>query len=345
VSTAQANAAASKAMQFRCDRKKFFGVVQVDGEALMASRSADGAFWEARKHEMDQGLDAMGEEISYQLFQNGYGNRGRISAISTGVITLTNPGDVKYFRINMKLSADTGATAAGTRRAGTGYVISMNEDAGTITVSATLGGAAGDPTAWANNDYLFRNGFEGTTYNIEGLASIIPLTAPAAAESFRSNDRSVDTRRLAGVRLDDTSTSIEECAGNVAMRIKEVGKNATSLYLSPKNLWDMLKRQTSKVVLDAGGEATFGFGSAKIQTPAGILTAYADPLCPDNRGYVLTDSTWYLKSGLSAPHVISDDGNVDLRQASDDGIEVRMRFMGNLICTEPGANGVFSIAV
>jgi hypothetical protein len=61
-------------------------------------------------------------------------------------------------------------------------------------------------------------------------------------------------------------------------------------------------------------------------------------------GYVLTKSTWYLKSLKAMPHIIMDDGIRSLRQTSDDGVEIRCRSMGDLICTEPGANAVFAVA-
>jgi len=43
-------------------------------------------------------------------------------------------------------------------------------------------------------------------------------------------------------------------------------------------------------------------------------------------------------------HVIRDDkGGPALRVYNADAIEIRMRHMGNLCCTLPGANAVFNI--
>lgn len=336
-SSAQTAAAASKAVQMRADRIKYFGVVTVDGEAMAASKG-DGAFWSALQRETDMVLDGMGEEYEFQLFRDGTGVRGRRSSASTNIITLSSAADAKNFRIGMTVSASANADGS-SLRTGTTTIASIDEDAGTVTLTS-----AAAITSFADNDYLYRSGFEGTTKNITGLAAHIPLTAPSASENFRGVDRSVDTRRLAGVRINDTSTTIEENIGNVAMKIMEVGKKADAVFLSPGNLWQVLKRRQSQVVYNgAGGEAKFGFGEAVVETPAGTVRCYASPLCPDNRGYVMTMGTWYVKSLLGIPHIINDDGNAHLRQTSDDGIEVRVRSMSNLICTEPGANGVFSI--
>jgi hypothetical protein len=336
--TAQTNAASSKAVQLGAQRVPLYGVVTIGGEELAAADTRNGSFWDARKRETDMMLDALGEEAEFQLFRDGTGVRGRRASASTNVITLTSAADAKNFRIGMTVAASDQADGS-SPRTGTTTVAAVDEDAGTITLTS-----AAAISAFADNDYLYRAGSLGSTLNMQGLAAHLPLTAPGGSDSFRGINRSVDVRRLAGVRVNDTSTSIEENVGNAAVKIMEVGKKADAVFMSPSNLWNILKRRQSQVVYQgAGGKAGFGFGEAFIETPAGVIAAYSSPLCPENRAYVLTMKTWYLKTLREFPHIINDDGNAALRMTSDDGIEVRARGWGNLVCTEPGANAVVAV--
>jgi hypothetical protein len=55
---------------------------------------------------------------------------------------------------------------------------------------------------------------------------------------------------------------------------------------------------------------------------------------------VLNMGTLYIKHLFGLPHMIDDDGKVNLRMADEDSIEARARAWSNLICTDPAANGV-----
>jgi len=53
---------------------------------------------------------------------------------------------------------------------------------------------------------------------------------------------------------------------------------------------------------------------------------------------------WHWKHLKPWIHVIRDDKNAPaMRVADADQIEIRIRSMGNLVCSMPAANGVFSI--
>lgn len=333
---AQTGAAESRGVQPGAGRRAKFGVITMNGEALAASSNDKGAFLRLVTMETDGVLEEMGDSFAFDLYQDGDGRRGRRSSISSNTVTLTVVDDARNFKVGMTVIADDTITGASPRTGNT-TVTAVDEDAGTITLNN-----AASITSFANNDYLFRLGDPATC--MEGLSSHFPLTAPASGESWRGIDRSVDPRRLSGVRVDDTATSIEENAGLVAVRISQVGKKADSLWLNPIRFWEVCRRLNAKVEYDMGGsKADYGFEYFMIHSPAGALRAYADPDCPTNRGYVLNRSTLFLKHLWGLPHIIDDDGRPSLREASLDGIEARARGWVNLICTEPGSNGVFSI--
>lgn len=332
---AQTAASASTGKQLQATAKIKYGVITIDGVSMLKAASP-GALMDLVTQETDGILEEMGDDLAFDLYREGYGQRGRRSSISTNVVTLTVADHARNFKEGMTVVADD--TAAGTSlRTGSTTVAAVDEDAGTVTLTS-----AAAITSFADNDYLFRLGDPGTC--MEGLDSHFPLTAPASGDSFRGIDRSADPRRYAGVRVNDTATSIEENAGLCAVKIGQVGQQARVLMLNPLKFWEVCRRTGARVTYDGGGaKASIGFEGFDIHTGAGTLRAVADPDCPTNRGYVLNLETLYLKHLKGLPHIIRDDTMKAVRQASADALEARARAITNLICTRPGANGVFAI--
>jgi hypothetical protein len=48
---------------------------------------------------------------------------------------------------------------------------------------------------------------------------------------------------------------------------------------------------------------------------------------------------------LDLPHIVMDDGVRALRRTGLDQIEIRARYYAQLVCYEPGHNGVFSCSL
>lgn len=334
--TTQGDAASSKGLQLNVSRKAKYGVITLDSEALYAAKGQAGAFLDLVSQETEGVLEEMGDSLAFDLYRDGNGIRGRRSSISSAVITLTVADDARNFKVGMTMGADDTSTGL-SPRTGDSIVLGVDENAGTVTITA-----AGDITSFADNDWLFRAGDPGTC--MSGLADHIPLTAPSAGESFRGVDRTAHTRLLAGVRVDDTATAIEENAGLVAVKIAQSGQKANTCMLNPVNFWQVVRRLNAKVTYDGGGnKAAYGFEGCDIHSPAGTLRVVSDPDCPTNRGYVMNLDSWFLKHLEGLPHIVSEDGRPTLRRATSDGIETRVRAWVNSICTRPGANGVFSI--
>ena len=334
-SSAQSGAASSKGLQLQASRKAKYGVITLNGEA-MAAAEGKGAFLDLVQQETDGVLEEMGDSLAFDFYRDGSGQRGRRSSASTNVITLTTADDARNFKVGMTVIASANADGS-SPRTGSTTVAAVDEDAGTVTLTS-----AAAITSFANNDYLFRLGDPATC--VEGLASLFPLTAPSTSESFRGVDRSVDPRRLAGVRLNDTSTPIEENVGLVAVKISQVGKKADVCFLNPINFWAVVRRLNAKVEYEgAGGKADYGFEFVNIHSPAGTLRMYADADAPTNRFYVGKMSTLYIKHLRGLPHIVTDDGRPSLRSTSADDIEARARCWSNVIATEPGCWGVGAI--
>lgn len=331
---AQTNAAKSKGVQFATEPVLKYGVVQIDGPSLQRAGGNKSSFYDLVTMETDGALEEMGDNAAFDLYRSGNGMRGRRSSASTNVITLTNADDVRNFKVGMTVIADDTVTGA-SPRTGSTTVASVDEDSGTITLTS-----AAAITSFSNNDYLFRIGDPGTC--VDGLEVLFPLTAPTSGDSFRGKDRSVDVRRLAGVRLNDTAAYPEETIGLLAVKIANNGKRANAAFINPVNHWAMAKRLNAKVEYDGGGEsAEMFFQYITIHTPSGAIKVYSDADCPTNRVFVgHTDWLFYRFLGESLVHVIRDDGKSALRQGSADGIESRFRMHAQTIHPLPGCWGI-----
>lgn len=332
---AQSGASSSKGKQLQAGRKPKFGVITMNGEAIAACEDR-GAFTDLVRQETDGIIDELGDSIAFDLYRDGSGNRGQRASASGNVITLATADDVRNFKVGMTIVADDSAGGL-SPRSGSTTVEAIDEDTGTITVAS-----AAAISGFADNDYLFRKGDAGNC--MEGLATCTPLTAPTPGDSFRGIDRSTDVRRLAGIRINDTGTNIEENCGLAAVKVSQIGRRQDRAFVNPINFWQVVRRLNAKVEYDdAGGEADYGFQFIMIHTPAGSVRLISDPDCPINRGYGMRMSEHYLKHLRGMPHIIMDDGIASLRQTSDDGIEARARAWVNYIQRTPGCFSVWAI--
>ncbi len=336
LATAQAVGSSSKGVKFTMVRKKKTGTISLDIEALLAAKeTSDGAFAELVVTEVDGFVSEFYDRLGFDLFRDGYGNRGQRASIASNTITLTNPDDARNFKIGMLLSAAVNADGT-SPRTGSSAVTNVDTDAGTVTVASAAAIAS-----FANSDYLFAAPEVGG--NIEGFEMLTPLTAPTAT-LFRGVDRTQYTTLLAGVRINDINTTIEENAGKCAVKIRQNGGRADHLVLNPQRAWEMGRRLGAKVEYQGGGgTAVYGFEKFMVSTPAGVLAVISDPDCQTDRGRVFLNSSHKIKTLKEFVHVGNEDGNYELRMPTDDALESRVRSMSNYYQSTPRDHGVFAI--
>jgi len=344
-SNAQANASAPVLASFIITRVKDYIVAGIDGETIEASKGDSNAFMEAVKFIIDDAIKAASHRLSISLFRDSSGAIGQVNAepsthASLFVITLKQIQDIVNFDKNMTVkiySAKSGGSVRTSDGSDDEWVISaVDRDAGTIS----LVGAYDASGTIAADDYLFIEGDRGLA--LSGLESWIPAVAPTSGDSFFTVDRSSDAVRLAGVRLDISSYSIEEGLQNLAARIyrESIGK-ASKCFMNPEKYNELVKELGSKVVYkNQDVTAKISFKGVMIDTPAGEIMVVSDPSCPYNRAYMLDMSTWTLGSAGAAIKILDFDNNKILRQSDDDGYEVRIGGYCQLYCIAPGANGV-----
>jgi hypothetical protein len=339
---AQAAVATSQGFQLVATRKKKYGFIQLDGESILAAGDDRGAFVKLVRNETDRQLEEFGDHLAFDLYRDGGGVRGvRLGALVGNTVTMTTAGDARNFKIGMTVTAGSAADGSG-MRVGTTTVAGVSEQANTVTLTN-----AGAIAAFAAGDFLWASGDQPVAGNqcVNGLAAHLPLTAPTAGDSFNSIDRSVDPVRLAGVRVNNTANYLEENIYDACVQIYDIGKTADTAFCNPVAFGQMVKRMNAKVMYqEAGGTVKAYFRYINLDTPAGLIECYPDPDCPRNRSYVTKMDTWFLKHVGGAPHIIMDDDMRSLRTSNADSIESRTRFLGDLICKEPGSNAVIAVA-
>lgn len=337
-SDAQANAAALKGVQFAATPVTKYGVITLDGPSMMRARGNKGAFYDFVTRHTDGILEQLGDDLAFDLFRDGNGQRGRRSSISSNTVTLTNTREVENFKVGMTVVASANSNGS-SPRSGATTVTALSRSAGTITLDS-----AAAITSFSDNDYLFRDGDQNGAC-MDGMEDCTPLSAPTSGDSFRGVDRSVNVEALAGSRIDNTALYPEEVAGDLAVEVSIIGKKVSRGAVYPTVFQSIVKRLGAKVeYTNPGGSADIGFESLMIHTAAGAVKLVSDPDIPTNRIRLWRPDAHCIKHIDEIVHIIRDDGRPSMRGTSTDGIEIRARHLGNYIQYDTASHGVGSVA-
>lgn len=354
-SNAQNNQTAPALASFFVYRVSNYQLVTISNDLLEATKENAAAFVDEAKLAMDTGFRNISNDLALDLYSAGDGIRGTISAISSGVITLDDPGSVVNFEVGMVLVSFSvsGTTYTQSTSAASGYVIAVNRSAGTVTVSATAGGAAGTPTNWSTSfpklgvsgDVAFGTLSARTSYlKVTGLAGWFPTTAPSASESFWGVDRSVDSRLYGVIAQNTSSETIEEALIDGAALVAREGGQPDMCFMNFTSYAALEKSLGAKVqyVDVKHEEADIAFAGIRIHAPYGPITVIPDRNCPQKTAYLLQMDTLKFRSLGKAPHILTYglEGLEGLRVGSADALEIRIGYYGNLICNAPGWNCV-----
>lgn len=338
----------------------YTGAVVIGDKVIDASSSDMGAFFEDLKEEIDGLYRGFADAVSTYLLRNAGHALGQASNLAAGVITLVFAGDAVNFERGQILvqSAGDGSTSSDTLLGpGTlGYVIQVNQNAGTVTVSATSGGAAGSPTNWTSTGYLFRQGdFGATAYAGAGSANAFtriflgygawnPITDPSAT-LFEGVDRSLNMIRRSGVRLTAAECSglgIEQRAKRLAVRMASRAKKPKKGLMHPEQwqaLADSLETKGVRNISSTDQVGLFNFESIKLNTPAGPIPIFQDKFM-DPLALYLYDPKGIRFATLSGfPKVVNGDGLTMLRKSTDNSYEYRIAAYPGYCHRDPSMTG------
>lgn len=357
-SNAQTNQTAPALSSFFVYRVSNYQLVTITNELLEATKDNAGAFVDEAKLNMDTGFRNISNDLAGDLFGAGNGVRGQLSSITSGVITLGNPGTVTQFEVGMTLVtfSISGSTYTQSTSAAVGYVIAVNRTAGTVTVSDTAqGGSAGTPTSWSasfpniavQGDITFGSLTATTSFSkISGLGAWLPTVSPT--DTFWGVPRSADPTRLGGVRFDGSNESIEEALIDGSTLVAREGGQPDMAFVPFSSYANLEKSLGSKVqyVDVKHDEADIAFAGIRIHAPYGPITVIPDRSCTAQTAYLLQMDTWKLRSLGKSPHVLTYgmEGLEALRVGNADALEIRIGYYGNLICNAPGFNCVVQLS-
>lgn len=344
--TAQSNQYAAVYRAFTPSRVTMYQLARLDRQTMLATRNDEGAFFRAATRAMDDAVNGLVERLCGQMFRKTTGSIGQISgSVTSGVVYLADPESISNFNIGDVILAYQ--TDGGTAEAGTGYVLKVDRDPVTpsITVSATsVSGSAGTPSGWSDGDYLAPAGTVNLT--MAGLSDYIPTTAPTSGDSFLGVDRSIDPVRLAGNRVNGTGMPLEEALNAIFTAVGKQGGRPDAFVTNYTTYNGLLNALGSRAVsVEMSGPAGISYSGVRYNAPTGPVKIWADPFCPGNIGYALQTNTWELASLDKAPHIVDDDGMGWFRVYNADASEVRVNFYGNMVCYAPGKNGVVQTAI
>ncbi len=347
-STAQTRAAltSTKIDDFILTRVKDYSLATIDGETMEASRGDINAFISAATTEIDGAINSLTRSIAVGMYRTSAAFIGRVLAepaetATTFVITLLQISDVTNFEVGQNLVIYSAASGGSQRNSdGTAVtfpVAAVDRDLGTLTLTGTYNSSG----TIAANDFLFVNGDRGL--GISGMADWIPDSAPGAT-AFFGMDRSVDTVRLGGLRLTGTGLPIEEALIEADAKIDREGWWIDHFFMNPKKLGELKKSLGSKVqYVNLEANPRVSFAAVLVDGSSGPIKVVGDQNCPYDHVYGLNMEMWKLYSlGSAVRPVNHDDAGLALRQASDDGVEVRYGFYGNVGCRAPGSNIVIT---
>lgn len=352
-SNAQGNQTAPGLVSFFVYRVSNYQLATITNELLEATKDSAGAFIDEAKLVMDTAFRNISNDLALDLYSAGNGVRGQISSISTGLITLSQAADVVNFEVGMALVSFSisGSTYTQSTGAAIGYIIAVNRSAGTITVSATAGGAAGTPTNWSTSfpnlgvegDVAFGTLSATTSFKkVSGLRSWLPDTAPSSGDSFWGIDRSVDVSRLAGQRYDGSAQTIEEALIDAASLVAREGGQPDMCFMNFASYAALEKSLGSKVqyISVKHEEADIAFAGIVVNAPYGPINVVPDRNCPPQKAFLLQMDVWKLRSLGKAPHILTYgmEGLEALRVGAADALEIRIGYYANLVCSAPGWN-------
>jgi hypothetical protein len=319
-----------------------------------------GAFVDEAKLVVDTSIRNISNDIAFGLFNKGTGSRGQMGVITlsganTSVsITLSDANSVVQFEVGMVLLA----TATDGSAPSSDYVTitAVNRSSGIISGVSSVNPSNTLSANWAANSYLVVQGDipgagasnPSSFLKITGFGGWLPTTAPSAGDNFWGVDRSADVTRLAGVRYDGRSQSIEEALIYAASLVAREGGQPDMCFMNFASYAALEASLGSKVqyVDVKHDEADIAFAGIRVHAPYGPITIIPDRNCQSQTAYLLTMDVWKLRSLGKAPHILTYgmEGLEGLRVGTADALEIRIGMYGNLICSAPGWNCVVQLS-
>ena len=339
-----------------------YQLVTITNLLMEQTKSNAGAFVDAAKLQMDGGFRNITNNIAFELFGSGTATRGTSTAASTQsgttvggtVLPLSNANQIVSFEVGMTLVASS--TDGGAPSTDTVLITGVDRANGIVTGTASAASLSANWAIGTGIAYLTVQGdlpsagasSTGSFLALSGLAAWLPVTTPSNTDNFWGVNRSADPTRLAGLRYNATSYTIEEGMTNALAFANREGAKPDVCIMDFASYAALVNSLGAKVqyVQVKHDEVEVAFDGIIFQSAYGKITVLADRSCPPQTAYVLTMSTFKLRSLGKVPHILTYgmEGLEGLRVGNADALEIRIGYYGNLICSAPGWNMVVQLS-
>ena len=340
-----------------------YQLVTITNLLMEQTKTNAGAFVDAAKLQMDGGFRNLTNNIAFELFGSGTATRGTTTSASAQVggtaaggvtLPLSNANQIVAFEVGMTLVAS--ATDGGAPSSDTVTITGVNRATGAVTGTASASSLSGNWAIGSGAAYLTVQGdlpsagasSTGSYLALSGLAAWLPTASPASNDNFWGVNRSADPTRLAGLRYNAQSYTIEEGMTNALAFANREGAKPDLAIMDFASYASLVNSLGAKVqyVQVKHDEVEVAFEGITFQSAYGRVTVLADRSCPPQTAYVLTMSTFKLRSLGKVPHILTYgmEGLEGLRVGNADALEVRIGYYGNLICSAPGWNMVVQLS-
>jgi len=341
---------------------------------LVAGKTNKGAYLRNLTHATDKHGEYFGERFAQILLGGGgyalglfdltTSASGTITALdANGNVDATNIANI-YKGMVLVASANNGTSLSHTLlpsnvAAQRAYVLTVDRDAGTFTVSASPGGSAGFPAGWGSqgdNVHIFPVGqfkptLPGSTLGTKLLCQTLSdwITPSVATDTFGTVDRSVDSA-LSGVRIPSNGTigslSPEHKIGfaSTYMQSRYAGRRPLT-FVAQSEVWFSIVRSlhAQGLVSDIGAMLTGGARSVQVMGVNGMCEILAEPHQDPTFIYGLDLPEIMLRHLDGLPGVANADGLEMLRQADSNDLEFRLLAFPQLIVREPWLHCRFGV--
>lgn len=336
VPLAQAAVTETQFKRFTLTRVRHYAVARIDGELMeAAATSGEGSLVSMWKATMDSTLN---KELNWQAtmyYGTGSGALGLTSSgTGTTTVTMAASTNMNYFDRLAILGAISADSVSATVRSGSAQVTGIDRQNKTLTFAAapstTIAGLV-------DGDYFtyYGDGPSGGAARVPtGLAAYI---ASSPGTLFQL-DRSVDPTHLAGQVFDGTGYSREDAIAEASATAGVQGTGyPTDCFLHNLDFSALKRSMTSKLTLDRvkSAEGKGSFNSVVIEGENGPINLIVDPFAPIGTPHLLKTEHFSIYSLNGAPHIKKDDGQSYARLTSDDAIEARWAYYGNLRLDNP----------
>jgi hypothetical protein len=339
-----------------------YQLVTITNLLMEQTKSNAGAFVDAAKLQMDGGFRNITNNIAFELFSDGTATRGISAATSTQngivvggtILPLSNVQQIVNFEVGMLLVSSS--SQGGAPSTDTVLVTAVDRANGIVTGTASAATLSANWAIGTGSAYLSiqgdipSTGATSTVSNLglSGLAAWLPIVTPASNDNFWNVNRSTDPTRLAGLRFNAQSFTIEEGLTNALAFSNREGAKPDLCVMDFQSYASLVNALGAKVqyVQVNHDEVEVAFEGITFQSAYGRVTVLADRNCPAQTAYLLTMNTWKLRSLGKVPHILEYgmEGLQGLRVGNADALEIRIGYYGNLICSAPGFNCVVQLS-